>query len=74
MIKEKDVIEINNKNYVVIKVLKEDNNKYAYIINVDNYSDTLFINTKKEEFEIVKEKDLLNDLVVKFNSTMCKVK
>ena len=73
MIKEKDVIEIDKKNYEVIKTIKYDNCKYAYIINIDNYSDTLFIKENKKDLEIVKQKELLNDLIVKFNSKMCKV-
>ena len=67
MIRENDVIEIENKNYAVVKTLKYNNSKYAYIINLDNYSDTLFVEEIKKELEIVKKKELLSNLIKEIN-------
>ena len=67
MIRENDVIEIENRNYAVVKTLKYNNSKYAYIINLDNYSDTLFVEEIKKELEIVKKKELLSNLIKETN-------
>ena len=67
MINENDVIEIENKNYEVIKTIKYNNDKYAYIINIDNYSDTLFIKEIKKDLEIINKKEILNKIIKEFN-------
>ena len=70
MITENDVIKIEDKNYAVIKTLKLNSLNYAYMINIDNYSDTLFVKSIKNELEIISEKGLLNKLIKEFNKKL----
>ena len=70
MITENDVIKIEDKNYAVIKTLKLKSLNYAYMINIDNYSDTLFVKSIKNELEIINEKGLLNKLIKEFNKKL----
>lgn len=63
MMKEKEVIEILNKRYVIVSSI----NDYAYLINIDNFNDVLFVKNLGCELEVIKEKNILNKLIKKFN-------
>jgi hypothetical protein len=67
MILEKDVIKILDNEYTVVSTLNLDNNKYAYIINNNNFNEVLFIKSTKKEIEVIKEKKLLKELIKLFN-------
>lgn len=67
MLKEKEVIEFSNKEYAVISSMSVDKINYAYIMNIENYNEVLFIKNKKDEVEVINEKEKLNYLIKKFN-------
>ena len=59
--KEVEVIEINDTNYVVLKEVKHDNTSYLYLTNINDEEDIMIRKTKdddviplesEEEFEI----------------------
>lgn len=70
MIKEKEVLEINNKEYVVVSVY----NDYAYLINTDNFNDVLFVKLYDCEVEVINNKKQLNKLIKMFNEIINKKK
>jgi len=70
MIKEKEVLEINNKEYVVVSV----HNEYAYLINTDNFNDVLFVKLYDCEVEVINNKNQLNKLIKMFNEIINKKK
>ena len=70
MIKEKEVILLDNKEYTVIATTTLDRNRYAYIINNDNYNDVLFVRNKLNEIEIINEKKILGKLIPLFNEKL----
>lgn len=65
--KEKEVITIKNKVYTVISVVKIEKQEYAYIINMDNFKEALFIKTQKNAIEIISEKEKLKNLIHLFH-------
>ena len=70
MIKEKEILEINNKEYVVVSVY----NDYAYLINTDNFNDVLFVKLYDCEVEVINNKKQLNKLIKMFNEIINKKK
>ncbi len=72
--KEKEVISFNDKEYTIVSILKIDNVKYAYIINIDNYNDVYFVVLKKDELTIVEDKQKLKELIKIFNQEINKKK
>ena len=70
MIKQKEVLEINNKEYVVVSVY----NDYAYLINTDNFNDVLFVKLYDCEVEVINNKKQLNKLIKMFNEIINKKK
>ena len=70
MIKEKEVLEINNKEYAVVSV----HNEYAYLINTDNFNDVLFVKVYDCEVEVINSKNLLNKIIKMFNEIINKKK
>ena len=70
MIKQKEVLEINNKDYVVVSVY----NDYAYLINTDNFNDVLFVKLYDCEVEVINNKKQLNKLIKMFNEIINKKK
>lgn len=67
MIKIKDVIEFENATYTVVSTTEYNELKYAYIINIDNYNDVKFISIKKNEAEVVTDKDVIKEIIKLFN-------
>lgn len=65
--KEKEVITIKNKVYTVVSVVKIEKQEYAYIINMDNFKEALFIKTQKNAIEIISEKEKLKNLIHLFH-------
>lgn len=65
--KEKEVITIKDKVYTVISVVKIEKQEYAYIINMDNFKEALFIKTQKNAIEIISEKEKLKNLIHLFH-------
>lgn len=63
MIKEKELLEINNKEYVVVSIY----NDFVYLINIDNFEEVLFVKNYGCEVEVIKEKKKLNELIKMFN-------
>ena len=45
---DEEVIEVNKKEYTVVSIIKVEKDKFAYLINVDNYNDIMFAKIKKE--------------------------
>ena len=70
MIRTREVIELNNKEYTVVATAFFDESNYAYIINNDNYNDDLFIKNKINEVEIITEKQTLCELIPIFNKKL----
>ena len=70
MIKQKEVLEINNKDYVVVSVY----NDYAYLINTDDFNDILFVKLYDCEVEVINNKKQLNKLIKMFNEIINKKK
>lgn len=70
MIKEKEILEINNKEYVVVSVY----NDYSYLINTDNFNDVLFVKLYDCEVEVINNKNQLNKLIKMFNEIINKKK
>lgn len=67
MIREKEVIKINNKEYTVVSTTALNKNIYAFIMNNENYNDFLFVKNFSNEIEIVDEKKTLGQLIKQFN-------
>ena len=70
MIKEKEILEINNKESVVVSVY----NDYAYLINTDNFNDVLFVKLYDCKVEVINNKKQLNKLIKMFNEIINKKK
>lgn len=67
--REKEVIELNRKQFMIVSTLNIENIKYAYIINTDCFNETFFVKTneKKKEIEIIEDKDKLKELINMFH-------
>lgn len=65
--KENSVIEVNKKEYTVISIVEFDNDKYVYLVNVDNYNDAIFAKIRNHEIEVIKDKKILKELIKLFN-------
>ena len=65
--KDNSVIQVNNKEYTVVSIIKVEKDKFAYLINVDNYNDIMFAKIKKNEIEVIEEKSVLKNLIKLFN-------
>ena len=65
--KDNSVIQVNNKEYTVVSIIKVEKDKFAYLINIDNYNDIMFVKIKKNEIEIIEDKSVLKKLIKLFN-------
>lgn len=65
--KDNSVIQVNNKEYTVISIIKVEKDKFAYLINIDNYNDIMFAKIKKNEIEVIEDKSVLKNLIKLFN-------
>ena len=65
--KDNSVIQVNNKEYTVVSIIKVEKDKFAYLINVDNYNDIMFVKIKKNEIEVIEDKSVLKNLIKLFN-------
>ncbi len=65
--KDNSVIQVNNKEYTVVSIIKVEKDKFAYLINVDNYNDIMFAKIKKNEIEVIEDKSVLKNLIKLFN-------
>ena len=54
--KDNSVIQVNSKEYTVVSIIKVEKDKFAYLINIDNYNDIMFAKIKKNEIEVLEEK------------------
>ena len=61
--KDNSVIQVNNKEYTVVSIIKVEKDKFAYLINVDNYNDIMFAKIKKNEIEVIEDKSVLKNLI-----------
>ena len=73
MMKEREVIRFNNKEYTVVASTLHKNKKYAFIINIENFNDVLFIKNTLNEVEIIEEKKLLSELIPLFNKKLSEI-
>lgn len=64
---DEEVIEVNKKEYTVVSTLNKSTQKFAYIINNDNYNDVLFVKLNKNELEVIEDKKVLKELIKLFN-------
>ena len=67
---KRSVIEIKDKKYIVVSTIKKKNDRYAYLINNDNFKDVLFVKYTKEELEVIEGKEKLNELIKEFNTNI----
>ena len=65
--KDNSVIQVNNKEYTVVSIIKVEKDKFAYLINIDNYNDIMFVKIKKNEIEVIEDKSVLKNLIKLFN-------
>lgn len=65
--KDNSVIQVNNKEYTVVSIIKVEKDKFAYLINIDNYNDIMFVKIKKNEIEVIEDKSVLKKLIKLFN-------
>lgn len=65
--KDNSVIQVNNKEYTVVSIIKVEKDKFAYLINIDNYNDIIFAKIKKNEIEVIEDKSILKKLIKLFN-------
>lgn len=65
--KDNSVIQVNNKEYTVVSIIKVEKDKFAYLINIDNYNDIMFAKIKKNEIEVIEDKSVLKNLIKLFN-------
>lgn len=65
--KDNSVIQVNNKKYTVVSIIKVEKDKFAYLINIDNYNDIIFAKIKKNEIEVIEDKSVLKKLIKLFN-------
>jgi len=65
--KDNSVIQVNNKEYTVVSIIKVEKDKFAYLINIDNYNDIMFAKIKKNEIEVIEDKSVLKKLIKLFN-------
>lgn len=65
--KDNSVIQVNNKEYTVVSIIKVEKDKFAYLINIDNYNDIIFAKIKKNEIEVIEDKSVLKKLIKLFN-------
>lgn len=65
--KDNLVIQVNNKEYTVVSIIKVEKDKFAYLINIDNYNDIMFAKIKKNEIEVIEDKNILKKLIKLFN-------
>ncbi len=65
--KDNSVIQVNNKEYTVVSIIKVEKDKFAYLINIDNYNDIMFAKIKKNEIEVIEDKSILKKLIKLFN-------
>lgn len=65
--KDNSVIQVNNKEYTVVSIIKVEKDKFAYLINIDNYNDIMFAKIKKNEIEVIEDKSILKELIKLFN-------
>ena len=64
---DEEVIEVNKKEYTVVSTLNKNSQKFAYIINNDNYNDVLFVKLNKNVVEVIEDKKVLKELIKLFN-------
>lgn len=64
---DEEVIEVNKKEYTVVSTLNKNSQKFAYIINNDNYNDVLFVKLNKNVLEVIEDKKVLKELIKLFN-------
>lgn len=65
--KDNSVIQVNSKEYTVVSIIKVEKDKFAYLINIDNYNDIMFAKIKKNEIEVIEDKSVLKKLIKLFN-------
>lgn len=65
--KDNSIIQVNNKEYTVVSIIKVEKDKFAYLINIDNYNDIMFAKIKKNEIEVIEDKSVLKKLIKLFN-------
>ena len=65
--KDNSVIQVNNKEYTVVSIIKVEKDKFAYLINIDNYNDIIFAKIKKNEIEVIEDNSVLKNLIKLFN-------
>ena len=70
MIREKEVIKVDDKDYIVVSTSQIVEGSYAYMINVDNYNDVLFVKSKQNEIEVITDESLLWKLIPLFNKKL----
>lgn len=73
MIKEREVICFNNKEYAIVVSALHKRRKYAFIINVENFNDVLFVKNGHNEVEVIEEKKLLGELIPIFNKKLSEI-
>ena len=65
--KDNSVIQVNSKEYTVVSIIKVEKDKFAYLIDIDNYNDIMFAKIKKNEIEVIEDKSVLKKLIKLFN-------
>lgn len=65
--KDNSVIQVNSKEYTVVSIIKVEKDKFAYLVNIDNYNDIMFAKIKKNEIEVIEDKSVLKKLIKLFN-------
>lgn len=74
MFEKFDVVEVNNKNFIVLNIINNNNNLYLYLINEDenndeysivkviNQNDKIFFDgVSDEEYQIITNKLILDN-------------
>jgi len=60
----------NDQKYTVASIIEEENKKYVYLINRDDYKEYIVAEYVGDEIIYVEDQELIADLMIKFNADL----
>ena len=60
----------NGKDYSVVSSIMYEDSNYVCLLDIDTYKDYKFCKYENDELIVVKDKDLVKSLIIKFNSDL----
>ena len=71
MLEQGEILTLsNNKEYVVVSSIIYQGANYVYLLDSDSYKDYKFCKYEDESLKVVKDEELLKELIVKFNKDL----